>query len=87
MNDIWLRAKSLFSSKAGRALRQKSNSWWSGLFNWQDGVAKFDSEQGTAPCGQLPLPLTVQDVLRRGAMALQGNRSQMDAPRLAEKDS
>jgi hypothetical protein len=87
VNDIWVRAKSLFSSKAGRAPRQKSDPWWSGLFNRQDGVTKFDPEQSTAPCGQLPLPLTVQDVLRRGALAMQGNRSQMHGPRLAEKDS
>ena len=65
MIEIWVRAKSLFSSRARRAPRQKSDSWWSGLFHREDAGATFDSEQRTPRRDHL----TVQDVLRRGAMA------------------
>jgi hypothetical protein len=65
--EIWGRAKLLFSSKGSCAPRQKSDSWWSGLFG--DKENSFDSEQGVAPHGHLPRPLTVQEVLRRRAIA------------------
>src|SRR5207244_10352466 len=71
LNELWGRARSLLSGRAIRGRRRKSEPWWSGLFTTRDGEVGF-SEKPAKSHDHLPRPLSVQDVLRRGAMASDG---------------
>lgn len=86
VNGMWSRAKSMFSGKGSRQQpRQKSESWWAGLCMQQD--AGGPAEESPGAYRSLPRPLTVEDVLRRGASAMEGQGLEMEGRSFAEEDS
>ena len=71
LKKLWDRTRSFLAGKANRDPREKSDPWWEGMFTGR-GKLDSDSEKRPDSSGPLTRPLTVDDVLRRGALARGG---------------